>query len=1250
MAHLQVVVCTVFLFLLDDNALAARNGTVYVITSEQQAASLCPVELCYTFNKLVGAVNIYSLNFTRIAVSPGIHVIGNDNMMINRSINEQLFAKAVLNVEISRFEYTNESLNSLHASIKCVGPFGFLFSNITNLTISNITFNDCSCRAPFDSNINVTLFVIDSVYISIVNITISGTEGIGLLVTNVQRELWLSHSNFYQNDINCFIRFNATTRSTLTQTNINIIMSTFSHGRLLNLTTYFTLMSSPPRDIIAGGLNIKTYRHNHIRTCSKLNINIASVVLVKNSINLVITNEDKYSDQWIGIDGLVSHGSTDLKGKSIAFSVKSCSESAILTLSNSLINETASQKMLVLVSTNGDSRALLNKVELIGCFLTLQGWVNLENIDAMSTLMYVRKMIEGPSQVTFCGQNKLHNNSRLVLSKNHLSFGTGSKTYFINNIHVATYSILSGYSILFAEEARIRVWRDAYIRFENNTSISPYGGAITAVTTQFEIIGPNAILEFIRNKGTNGAAMYLYAGSQLSIQGGNLLRFIENSASLKGGAIYVDDPSYTYKLTEFKPFMKFHSPCPKLEFVNNTAKVAGDILYGGWIDLSGLCHLSVVNGSKFNHSFVSSNPTRVCMCRNSTPDCSISQHNTELFPGKTFQLQAVAVGQRYGIVPAVVQAQLNTTHTKARIDIFQNVQTVNRYCTTLSYTVYSVQLNTSINLSLTVEYTTPREAKIRLDTRYKMLFNQLTVTINVSSCPLGFSFGQSVGICICHPTLVQHDIECNMTTFKIKRSRKAWIYATKEDPRIIVSKYCPYNYCYDSAKVSMLDLNHPDQQCASNRSGILCGRCRTNYSQMLGTSSCIQTCSNKWIFLIIPVFAIAGVALIVFLVLLNLTASIGTINGLIFYANIVRANHAIFFPPEISNSFLSWFIAWLNLDLGIEVCFYNGLDGYAKAWLQFLFPVYIWFIVITIILLSRRYFAIAKLCGNNTVQVLATLFLLSYAKLLRNIITVFQSSTLTYSDNYSKRVWLHDGNIDYLTGKHIPLFIIALLVLILLSVPYTTVLLVIQWLQKINKMNRILFWVHRFKPLFDAYTGPYKEMHRYWTGLLLLIRGILILIFSLNTSNDPFANLLVINITVVGIISYMAMFGWVYESKLPNFTEVFFLLNLGCLTSATFYQLNSSADQVKVTYSLVGIVFLSFVAIVMYHMFERMVMTRNGGEIKKKIFSKIKGKFASSVPKVFMQHLIPKENVERMISHSSIQLREALLANEESNV
>ena len=134
-------------------------------------------------------------------------------------------------------------------------------------------------------------------------------------------------------------------------------------------------------------------------------------------------------------------------------------------------------------------------------------------------------------------------------------------------------------------------------------------------------------------------------------------------------------------------------------------------------------------------------------------------------------------------------------------------------------------------------------------------------------------------------------------------------------------------------------------------------------------------------------FALAGVALIATISLFQLIVSVGTLHGLFFYAklNIIQANHQAFFPRATIN-FFTVFISWLNLDIGIETCFYDGMDIYAYSWFQFLFPFYLWLLVGCIVLLCRYFQSIAKRLGQNPVAVLATLFLMSYSKILSAVI------------------------------------------------------------------------------------------------------------------------------------------------------------------------------------------------------------------------------------------------------------------------
>ena len=80
---------------------------------------------------------------------------------------------------------------------------------------------------------------------------------------------------------------------------------------------------------------------------------------------------------------------------------------------------------------------------------------------------------------------------------------------------------------------------------------------------------------------------------------------------------------------------------------------------------------------------------------------------------------------------------------------------------------------------------------------------------------------------------------------------------------------------------------------------------------------------------------------------------------------------------------------------------YNGMDTYAHTWMQFQFPFYIWILIGIIIIIGHYSVWMTRRLGSNPVAVLAMLILLSYAKLLRTVITVFLFCTITTS------LWTH---------------------------------------------------------------------------------------------------------------------------------------------------------------------------------------------------------------------------------------------------
>ena len=285
----------------------------------------------------------------------------------------------------------------------------------------------------------------------------------------------------------------------------------------------------------------------------------------------------------------------------------------------------------------------------------------------------------------------------------------------------------------------------------------------------------------------------------------------------------------------------------------------------------------------------------------------------------------------------------------------------------------------------------------------------LYITLSFRPCPLGFHLSQNE--CDCLPILqLIPTVECNIQGPNITRRGSVWI-GSYNNGTVAVSKYCPLHYCItDTIELLLDDQNY-------KHAGILCGGCQHGLSLALGSDQCLQ-CSNAYVSLILP-FALAGVLLVVFIKVLNLTVCQGAINGLIFYANVINANKYLYYDQATTNP-ITLFIAWFNLDVGIEMCFYDGLTAYARTWLQFVFPLYIWCLAGGIIFLANQSRRVAKILGNNGVPVLATLFLLSYAKLFTTIIKAVSYTTLTTTQG-DKLVWSVDGNIDYLSPKHVPL-------------------------------------------------------------------------------------------------------------------------------------------------------------------------------------------------------------------------------------
>ena len=205
----------------------------------------------------------------------------------------------------------------------------------------------------------------------------------------------------------------------------------------------------------------------------------------------------------------------------------------------------------------------------------------------------------------------------------------------------------------------------------------------------------------------------------------------------------------------------------------------------------------------------------------------------------------------------------------------------------------------------------------------------------------GLTLNHDETTCSCYPVLANNGFSCLVEnkTGLLQWNGTVWVNATFNESNrtgIMYNRFCPLLYCKSGNKTVNIG-DDPSKQCASNRTGILCGACKDSFSLAIGSSRCIE-CPNSHNVALLLAFAAATGVLLVFLILaLNLTATQGLSNGIIFYVNIVWGYKIILFPSDIGANclftFLQFFIAWLNLDFGMETCFFIGLDAYWKTWL-----------------------------------------------------------------------------------------------------------------------------------------------------------------------------------------------------------------------------------------------------------------------------------------------------------------------------
>ncbi|XP_065915059.1 uncharacterized protein [Dysidea avara] len=885
-----------------------------------------------------------------------------------------------------------------------------------------------------------------------------------------------------------------------------------------------------------------------------------------------------------------------------------------------------------LSTTPNTTKTKVTAVEVMNCNFTglvgrtLGAALHIEKISSDSLSLMVR--IEG------CNFTENVANAGSVLYAADGRFGastsTGSLTVYLINVNVEDNTISSSASlqydssdfitgIIYSENARIILNCTQHCNVLNNQPSVFYG-----YSASITISGKAT---FMHNSGFYGGVLDLI-NTVIYFSKGSELLFAHNYATFYGGAIVVYFATTTLQTQNICP-IQFVGPSgtnpifslddlPLLDinitFDNNTAGALNELqsIYANvfyicsWypdtltqfdFDLS----IPPVNGTRntvygklFNfipqekasdHLFVSAGLP--CPCDgNGTHDpiyCMTASYYNKLelsvpiIAGRLFTLSIVGLDEvgSVGITQTLyadaysTQANDNKSLTLAEGQNRRSFFAADKSCASAEFTIYGTQPVLPGTGILSLSFVRGQ--------RHEFHFN-------FSDCPIGFSLQEENGLfgCNCGKFFttkdVRDDFHCHITSGIIGRTNKrSWLSVI--DDNVEYTGLCLPTYCNGHTD----DFNLTDKHilCDNNHAGRACGACIEGYSKVFGSTSCKQ-CSNAWLATIL-LYGLLGIILVFILFVLKLTVTVGSINGVIFFCNVMSINEDLFFNT-IKFSFLRVFISLINLDLGFEMCLYNEMTQIAKTGLQFVFPMYLWLLMFIIIFTRRYDFYRKRLSSFSAVPVLATLILLSYSKLLRTTISVFSFMTIHYTSNESDYsasqsvvTWQPDPNIKYFHGWHGVLFIVSLGIMLLILLPFTFASTFPKVILRSKRMSH-------FFPLLDCFYAPYKDKYRFWLGIRLIVlvylSGMESVLFSYQEAS------LLSGVVVVLAFAIVQAYIHPFKNTLINvldltFTGIFILLSVITLY---LYPSTSGYDEVNIAVNVLGFVaFFFFLVVIVFH-------------------------------------------------------------------
>ena len=615
----------------------------------------------------------------------------------------------------------------------------------------------------------------------------------------------------------------------------------------------------------------------------------------------------------------------------------------------------------------------------------------------------------------------------------------------------------------------------------------------------------NAVLHFFgnvtfrNNTGSQGGAIGLYGTSVLMLMPLSNLKFFNNTAQDRGGAIYVKDsgpPVIGFNTTELKTrqcFLAYNNSFSlnkvtkwqtKLVFKGNRvlANGGGDSVFASTLQGCRQSGRPRINNESLEWPSViqyeDSNKTTKEQITTDPISIRFIEKEWMVSPSEVFDATLQLIDEKNSSVLGVV---------KVTITDEQEQNEAGRVHLGTASHLFLVQGDSSRINNLYLLGNVDRPFKVDIGTvvgRDAHTSSQGKLTLQ--RCNIGFE--QTDGkTCSCISSTRESGISNCSADFKHVFLKRGYWGGTMEDK---FSTYpCPTHYCNFSKRDSIFQYD-ADTMCTVGRNGtsVLCGACKDGYSVNLGNEQCRQSCSNNHLWLTVA-FCLVTPLLVLIVLRIDLDIFTTYLNTWLYsYQTILF----LLREGQHLDPFISFVIGAANWELRVGgTCLYKGMTNLQKLGVNYIFPSYVLLLLVVLAKIARH--RPGCYINRNVFHAFCTLLVLCYTN-----VTIISFNIVHYVHMQGRWVLYADGNIDFVKDwrTHLPFTIIACLWIVLFVIFVPLLLLFTPW------FLRHFPYLNNFRLYFDNFQRCFKVTYRWFAAYYFICR-IYILIIALYVPFSP---------------------------------------------------------------------------------------------------------------------------------------------------